>query len=567
MRRLLPGLLLLLPACASAPAGAPGRLPGLYFRMMEAGLKKLESPATSSPPNTSHHAAATLCAAVLHVRAHPDNPSFGDPAMLARAKEYGDLLAVENEAGRFQKRLDNHRNTYLWLEAYRILEPKLEEDRRTRWRREIQANVKKLAADTAERADYPRYASPYILTSPNHYSLWASTTYLAGIAFEIPEWEETGRKVLRRFATEEQAPDGYWGEHSRAGPTTGYDYLTLTGVALYYEHSKDPAALEALRRNTTFHKYFTYPDGKPVEVVNDRNRHWGVSPWGHFGFSHFPDGRRYAEFLTGFLEKTAGMVSLGRIAQDALYFHDGPTAPIPQDVRDSAYRMRVPASIRRRGPWTVCLSALIATQAVKNRFYLDRQGHISVFHEKLGLIVTGANSKRQPEVATFTEKFGGNTYHLPTSSRLRISPEGDLLSLAYNTFFADIECPVPSDTVSFDVRVTRMASGEERTMNLQLKLHAGEALEIGSSKFTVGTERIEGAAGVIRHHGWTLNVDREAKLAWPVYPFNPYRNGPESSLEHAVAVLSIPIRPEKAPPGKRLRTDRVKITVGTDPSR
>ena len=50
---------------------------------------------------------------------------------------------------------------------------------------------------------------------------------------------ETINKVLHRFCVEEQTADGYWGEHSQAGPTTGYDYLTVTQIALYWEYSKD----------------------------------------------------------------------------------------------------------------------------------------------------------------------------------------------------------------------------------------------------------------------------------------------------------------------------------------
>lgn len=53
-------------------------------------------------------------------------------------------------------------------------------------------------------------------------------------------------EVEQRLAAEEQTSDGYWGEHSRAGPTPGYDYLTMTAVALYWEHSKDEAALDRL---------------------------------------------------------------------------------------------------------------------------------------------------------------------------------------------------------------------------------------------------------------------------------------------------------------------------------
>jgi hypothetical protein len=58
----------------------------------------------------------------------------------------------------------------------------------------------------------------------------------------------------------------------------------------------------APRRATDFHKHFTFLDGTPVDVINDRNRHWGVSAWGQFAFTHFPDGRGYAAFLTRFFK-------------------------------------------------------------------------------------------------------------------------------------------------------------------------------------------------------------------------------------------------------------------------
>src|SRR5439155_22545770 len=147
----------------------------------------------------------------------------------------------------------------------------LGEEHRARWRQALLDLLQNLAADVAEKQDYPRYASPFISTSPNHLSLWASTVYLGGAVFHKPEWEQLGGRFLHRFATEEQAPDGFWGEHSRNGPTTGYDYLTATAVALYYEHSRDAAALEALRRSTDFHKFFTYPDGTPVETRSEEH--------------------------------------------------------------------------------------------------------------------------------------------------------------------------------------------------------------------------------------------------------------------------------------------------------
>ena len=544
--------------CAGGAQAEAADLPGAYFRLMQAEMAQVEKVLAAEPGadlkslearrGWRHFPSTLLMAAVLYAKAHAANSSHGDARMLALAVRIGDLLASENEQGRFTQRGDHHRDLYMWLDAYRLLEGRLEPERRARWRRELEKNVADLARSTTERADRAAYISPFIVTSPNHFSLWASTVYLAGRVFGNAGWERLAARALHRLAAEEQAPDGYWGEHDRSGPTAGYDYLTLAGVALYYEHSKDPAALEALRRSTQFHKYFTWPDGTPVELMDDRRRHVYVSPWGHFGFSHFPDGRRYAEFLTGFYRPgQVDLEHLGRIAQDALYYHEGPAAPIPLDLPRFVHQMSVPGGIRKSGPWLVGLSGLISTQAVTSQFYLDRQGSLSIFHEKLGLIVTGANSKRQPELATFWEKTGGQVYHMPVASRLRMEDGGDRLSLAYNTFFGDLDVAPPApEGLSFRFALTRKGRPEEACLTLQLRLKAGEALETGAGRrIVLGADKIvlatEDLGGWIRHHGWTLKTDSPAQLTWPVYPFNPYANGPETSIENAVGALSAPL--------------------------
>lgn len=551
---------------AAAPAAA---LPGNYFEILQAGIAPVEqrfsqgSPgdlaALEKQPGWRHFPHAALVAAVLYAKQNPLNKRYRDPKMLALAGSIGDVAAASNAAGEFTERGDHHRDLYTWLEAYRLLEKELAPERRAAWRRELEKNLELLAADIASRADRAAYISPFIVTSPNHLSLWSSTLYLGGKVFANPRWVELGGRVMHRFAAEEQAPDGYWGEHDITGPTTGYDYLTVTAVALYAEHSKDPAALAALRRSTTFHKHFTWPDGSPVETVNDRNRYWSEKAWGHFGFTHFPDGRRHAAFLTTRIaagDSRHGMEELGRLAQNALYYHSGPTAPIPQDMKTSVWRMKqVPAGMRKTGPWVVCLSGLIATPAAGNRFYLDRQGHVSVFHEKTGLIVTGANSKRQPELATFWEKVQGQVYHLPQASRLRMAEAEDRLSLAYGTFFSDLHVPTPGDReMTLNFRVTPKSRREEAFLNLQLVLAPGETLETGAGKrFTIGAEKIDLApadlGGSIRHRGWTMKLHPAARFSWPCFPHNPYGDKPEGNIRNAVATVSVPLlgdRPSEA---------------------
>lgn len=569
-RRAILAVLLALPALAQ------DSLSQRYYRLLEAGCDKVEARLNADPAadlaklesvgSWRHFPYAILAPAVLYSTRHPANRHHGERRFFDLAVRIGDLLAQEDERGTFEPRLDSDWDTYMWLETWRLLGPDLGEPRRARWRSLIERNIALLVNDATDRLDFPWYQSPYIGTSPNHYAQWAALLYLGGRAFGKRDWEQLGTRILRRFAMVEQSTDGYWGEHNSSGPTTGYNHLTLSGVALYYEHSKDPDVLPALRRATDFHKYFTFLDGTPVDVINDRNRHWGVSAWGQFAFTNFPDGRGYSGFLTGFFRPESLTVDqLGRLAQDALYNHEGPVEPAPQELPRYWHRMEVPAGVRKTGPWQVCLSGLMSTQAINSRYYLDRQGHVSVFHQQLGEIITGANSKRQPELATFSEKLMGQTVHMPISTRLQMGDAQDRLSLAFNTFFSDLYVPSPSEkelTLRF-VITGRGQPAAEPTLTLQLCLKSGEILETGAGqKVTLGRDRIElgpaDLAGSVRHHGWILKLDPGARLVWPVFPHNPYADGPETNLEYAVGALSVPLR-LKAQAGKYVRPNEQEI--------
>lgn len=539
---------LLIPVLLGGWTCLPGAaLPGDYFQLMVNELKSVK-PA----PEMRNPVSYMFAAAVLWAKQHPANPGYGDQKYLDLAMQLGDVAAVQSERDNAQDRQDYEWEIHLWLDSYRLLEGKLPEERRARWRAQLERNVRWFADQTEARIDFPRYQSPFLRTSPNHYALFASTVYLAGRVLKVAEWEALGARVMHRFAAEEQAPGGYWGEFTDNGPATGYDYITMNCVALYYEHSLDTAALEALRRSTDFHKYFTWPNGEPVETINGRNRYWSVSPWGTFAFTHWPDGRRYAEFLAKFF--VAGKVSgrdLGRLSQSALYYHEGPTAPIPQELSRAVHQMPVPAGIRRTQPWTVCLSGL-HDPPTTSQFTIDRQGNLSIYHDRLGMIVTGAGSKHQPELATVMEMADGGMLTVPQSSRLVMSDEADRLGMAFRRFFVDLQVPRPErERLSFRFRVTELGSGRmgDASINLQLVLKPGEVLETARTKVTLGKNTIdltpEQIGGFIRHGGWTLKVPPTAHLTWPVLPFNPYRNARETDLTHAVGRLRVPLTVEK----------------------
>jgi hypothetical protein len=533
-------------------------LPARYFELLRAELAGVD--------HSKSNPGAMFAAAVLYAKKHAANPSCGDASKLQLALTLGDLLAGAAEKDQAENKQDYEWEIHFWLDTYRLLDKELGAARRERWKRELDKIARWFAGQVEARLDFPRYQGPYIRTSTNHLAIFASTTYLAGLTLANKEWETLGARAMHRLAAEEQTPDGYWGEFTDNGPATGYNYLTMNCVALYWEHSRDEAALEALRRATTFHKYFTWPDGTPVETINGRNRHWAVSPWGHFGFSHWPDGRGYAEFLARFFTVgKLGSRSTGRIAQSALYYHEGDVDKAPQEQPRFAHRMRVPAGIRKTGPWTVCLSGLIDTP-IDSQFTLDRQGHLSIFHDQLGLIVTGANSRQQPELATFLEKSKDRLTTIPLSSRLRLADGGDRRGLGYHTFFADAEVAEPTnDRLRWRFAITETGRGrlQDVKLNVQLCLKAGAELETAKTRVVLGEERVElgpdKIGGWIGQHGWKLSVAPSARLKWPVLPFNPYKNGPETDMHYAIGVLTVPVQVEPPPPEAALNWRRGEI--------
>ncbi|PYT34245.1 MAG: hypothetical protein DMG58_05455 [Acidobacteria bacterium] len=152
-------LLLLSASLAGAQPHNP--LPARYYQLMEQGIARAEQRLAAEPsatlasleaqPGWTHFPSATLAAAVLYTKAHLANSHRGDTKMLQLALKIGDSLAHEQEAGTYGTRLDHHRDTYMWLETYRLLEQDLGKERRERWRRAITVDIDEMAADTAYR--------------------------------------------------------------------------------------------------------------------------------------------------------------------------------------------------------------------------------------------------------------------------------------------------------------------------------------------------------------------------------------------------------------------------------
>ena len=114
-----------------APLASGASLPGAYFRLMEKSIAFVQERLDANGADLraleeggggTHFPYAVLSPAVLYTKKHADNPNYRNPKMLQQALAIGDLLAKASEERFYETRGDSDWDTYMWLEAYRLLE-------------------------------------------------------------------------------------------------------------------------------------------------------------------------------------------------------------------------------------------------------------------------------------------------------------------------------------------------------------------------------------------------------------------------------------------------------------
>jgi len=467
--------------------------------------------------------------ALIYTAVHPANPLSGDKKVLEMALRAGDYLAscIEEDGtvvprinGKAVSELDAHRTLYCWTEALGLLEPHLDNERLQNWRHALRRGGKAILEDeVAPKIARPRYTSPFLGFSPNHFGLRSTTVWRMGMILGIQDWVKLTEPAIRRFVLEIQ-PGGYWEEHD--GPTMNYDYLNGSVAGLYWHFSSDPVALAAMRLNTDFHIHWTTPDGVDIHTVDQRNRsHFrpGAS-YGLFTFCYFPEGRKYSRFkLLAALGEgddpfaAMGLEALARIAQNTHYHTDGPEAPIPQELHTYRHTLDRPAVVKKKGPWVYSMSALVSPQRPLSQFYLDRIVPISLWHAKSGNWDADTMS----------------VAHEGFSLRLTITPEDDSNAVV-------------------SVQAERTYQRRDSVfLNLPLRLLPGRKLETGNGKSYKLAEneiRLSGASlgGSLSHNNWRITLPESARFVWPYYTYNPY--GPvrvPKSIGAALGVVTIPL--------------------------
>lgn len=480
--------------------------------------------------------------ALLYKTKHPENPYYRSGEILQVVAKAGDALRnFQQPDGRVEFiKADGSKwglaymcwSMYHWLEAYALVRDDLDESRRRSWTEGLTLAFDGIAAAIV--------GSDYTVHNIPTWNGMALTR--AGAVFGRDDWGRVGREMIARAAAA-QTEHGYWKEHG--GPTTIYNLVYTHAVGLYYAFTKDAGVLDCLRRALDFHMKFTYPNGANVETIDGRVKyHAEVANRALVSFSLFPDGRRFVRWRVSCAERAGGTADCTPAAAAAFqYWFDGEEAPIPQDRDSYEMTMGDEARVARDGKWFHCVSAIVA-EPTGDRWGMDRQSFVSLYHDDCGLIVGGGNSKNQPEWSNFV---AGEVY-VPASAHL--TPKG--LVLDYGETRCELEIVHAGDEASLTCRCCRLPAKDQRLI-CRLPLHVVPGKEIttatGQSFPTDGTAvsiTDKDSGGWVAHNGWRLHLPAGAAFEYPVRPFNPYAKDGQGPLAEAIGTVTARLMDEKA---------------------
>ncbi|MFP4026773.1 MAG: hypothetical protein ACLFWL_03180 [Candidatus Brocadiia bacterium] len=429
-----------------------------------------------------------------------------------------------------------------WIRAYWLVKDAMPKDARNRWEEALLLGYRGISEK----------AMQIVHNIPTHHAMGL---YCAGLVFDRQQWREQSKAFMAKVVAR-QSPNGWWPEHE--GPVVAYNFVYSEALGVYYSMSGDTSVLDALERASRYHANLTYPDGSAVETLDGRNPYQeGVRLRGS-GFSHTPIGRGYLMHQHARYLETARHFPADYAAHLLLHGGEGPVEPTSAELDHHVHRMGQEALIVRNCPWFFCISAF-CSEIPQVRWGQDRQNFVSVFHDNVGLIIGGGNTKLQPLWSNFTVGDTSLLRHTPGDTDPEFSPRKGLLHVPDNaTYMDDKSAPglllnygeetcnitlTPKNDTSLTIKYEATAnSGDAVEGHVTLLPDLHETLDFGSGESVeLGEEFLERSGeSWIEHRGWRLYLPEDSRVVWPALPHNPYRKGGESTPEEGRIVVVLP---------------------------
>ena len=485
-----------------------------------------------------------------------NNPYYHDKKLLPIIARGGDVwLEQQNAKGQYRLLRKNGDDWGLfyssfvhshWTKTYALVGDVLPAMSRAKWKKGILRGLDHV---------YPTLSKAAVNNQPLRHAL---ALYIASVCFDKPEWKRTAKAYMRRTAAA-QDPAGFWSEH--AGPALAYSFAYSWFLGIYYHFSDDPVVLGALKRASEFHLKTIWPDGTLVPCIDERTVYAKGVRLGNPGFSFSPEGRA---FLLNQLcirsNNGRGLVDAEYAADMLLYGAQGAPAPLPALAgRATIIIGGNDAIIQRHKPWQWAFSGYVSDIST-NRWFQDRQNLIDVYHDDLGLVIGGGNTKLQPYWSTFT--VGDPSLIKPPigDTNPNFKPDVDLVwtpnqvTLKSQSGCTTMELRYGNVTCRATAHVARDGSlvltysapaGNRVEAHVPfmrrattLRLASGREVKLTRKKLLLSADEI-GSSFVFA--GLKVSVPPRASLRWPAWQFNPYRRDGSSSITAAKLVLVLPL--------------------------
>jgi hypothetical protein len=417
-------------------------------------------------------------------------------------------------------------------------------DRRERWVKALTLGYEGISANELKT----------IHNIPTHHAMGL---YCAGKALDRPEWCEQASDFMQKVVAE-QDPGGFWSEN--LGPVVGYNLVYTDALGVYCAMSGDERVVPALERAAEFHANFTYPNGTRVETVDERQVYDDQTFVPNSGFTFSGVGRAFLKQLWQQRKAAGGSVAPDLAASLFQYGREGEIKP-PQSAggRGMFVLGNNDAMTRRNAPWFTCLSAYHAPVPT-SRWIQDRQNLISLYHDDVGLIIGGGNTKLQPLWSTFTVGDVSLLTHTPgdedpkflpppgishVPSEAKLDPDATALHLTYGDVqvHATVELDDQQATLVYalDSETSQPVAGHAILMPRMKRPWSTASDKHG----TLSDEPIELKAG---DAGAWLQLDRvrialpeNASIHWPVLPHNQYRKDGHAEPAEGRLVIALPL--------------------------
>ncbi|MCP5531270.1 MAG: hypothetical protein H7A44_12635 [Opitutaceae bacterium] len=405
------------------------------------------------------------------------------------------------------------------------------------------------ATGRAFRAYQQRFAGP-ATEFPGNHAVWHGLLFAAaGRYFDEQDWVQFADVFMQRHVLPFQDESGCWQEGG--GVVVGYSLITALAVSLYAQLTGNEAAERAVDRAAAFHDFFLLPDGSTSTVADVRMR-WHQRPFVSLppGFASSQVGRvlatcAVARFRTALNEESVrdnhaqAFAFFGSAC--AVWFSADEGLPGRDSVRITS------GSVARfdSEPWRAYLSWQLTPEWDANRFVLDAQNFIELWHRRGGYLAGTGNSKAMPRFSTLRRIDCGRAY-VPDAAERDGDPAGLGAHYRFDQDVITVRLQNDQAELVLSVHAVAVPSGATYEFGLMLALRPGDDVCADGLNYTVEPTQLLALRTSFVWRGLTWRLPVGARLEYPMVPHNPYTQDGLPQPREYVARLSWPVLPGRS---------------------